>query len=210
MMATAYLNNPPGIEFYDAAGRGEVMDYPPVLNKADFVRRYAAGEFGNASPTWQTLNDWLWDTQWQRGQENDCYHIRNRVAGGKTFYNIPWHQLDQEWNQLSNPKQWYISAMAPSTKTLLQGEVMQAPWGLELTYNTEPSPMREGMAKAAKYTRGLPAFLLLQRFMDPNSYDWLWALFERYPDHVVEFSSYSVKWGTLPGFNTVFWEVRKY
>jgi hypothetical protein len=40
-------------------------------------------------------------------------------------------------------------------------------------------------------------------------YDWLQELLEIYPDHVIEFSSYSVPVGNLQRCLVV-WEVRKY
>jgi hypothetical protein len=100
--------------------------------------------------------------------------------------------------------------MAPTEETIFQGEVMWGLWGLELTYTTVALPMRDALLKETKLARGIIATFLLKHFLCPNSYEWLQVLLDYYPDHVVEFSTYSVNWGTLPGYNTVFWEVRKY
>ena len=58
--------------------------------------------------------------------------------------------------------------------------------------------------------RGLSATQILQAKMNDLSWQWLNYLLEEYPDHVVEFSCFSKCWGTVPGYNTVFWEVRRY
>ena len=185
-----------------------MREYPPVLTKRDFVRRYAEGEFGNASPTWNNIQEWKAD-----GCPPGMFHIRNRVVGALTFYNIPAGQLAGAWDSHIHfdgldPYQLYISAMAPTEKTLIQGEVMMGSRGLELFYSTIKKPMRDALKQQSRTACGIMACSLLRTHLCPNSYEWLHVLLERYPFHVVEFSTYSTKWGTLPNFNTVFWEVR--
>lgn len=185
----------------------------PVLTKADFVKRYQAGEFGNASPTWEGYAEWRRAQPWKNGI-GDLYHIRNRVAGGPTFYNVHWQQMEAAWVRacfLQHPRDYYISAMAPTDKTTCQGEVSEGVWGLQLHYSLVPNkPMRAALAEGARDVTGLVASIVLGRFLNDLSYGWLRHLLEEYPSHVVEFSAYSVCWGTVPGHNTVFWEVRKY
>jgi hypothetical protein len=185
------------------------MTYPPVLSKRDFVKRFREGEFGNASLTWDSLEDF----EKSRGYWNSAFfHIRNRVAGGSTHYNILYTALPQKWAELKDPDQWYISAMAPHDKTLIQGEVMETEKGLSLYYSdVNYKPMREALAEKATTVSGIISISLLRHYLCPNSYDWLMELIRRYPSHVIEFSTFSCKWGTLyPLFNTVFWEVRLY
>ena len=181
----------------------------PVLSKRDFVKRYREGEFGNASPTWGTLEEFQ-----SVPERLGLFHIRNRVAGGPTWYNIPASTVAYVWGQLLKrgipTSSLYISAMAPTEKTLFQGEVQQGLWGLDLTYTTVAKPMRDALQEETKYTRGLVAHRLLRWYLDDNSFIWLQHLLGEYPDHVVEFSTYSTCWGTVPGYNTVFWEIRKY
>ena len=191
---------------------------PPVNTKRDFVERYKLGEFGNASLTWDTIGSW------ERSMPKDwndfrnvpaLYHLRNRVAGGPTYYNLSSVQLLDKWDHLTrregiDPKSLYISEMAPHHKGTLQGEIMESPDGLYLHYNLVKKPMREGMAEAPRHAYGLEATGLLKTYMDANSYDWSMELLRKYTNHVVEFSCFSTKWGTLPNFNTVIWEVRNY
>lgn len=185
--------------------------FPPVLSKKDFVLRYQKGEFGNCSPTWDN------PSQVRADGYPGLLHIRNRVAGGPTWYNVWSDQLDDMWRLslategVLGESQLYISAMAPTEKTILQGEVMRSEGGLYLYYSTVVAPMRDALRTEAKEARMVTALGLLSSALCPNSYDWLMILLDRYPDHVVEFSAYSTKWGTLfPKFNTCFWEVRLY
>lgn len=182
------------------------MNWLPVLTKRDFVRRYAAGEFGNAAPTWNTLEEFVAD-----GYSSLC-HLRNRVAGGATYYNQEPPQIMSLWPSQADPASWYCSAMAPTPETLIQGEVMQRTdgAGLYLYYSRVAQPMRNALHTRAESATGIIAVSLLRSYLDANSYDWINELLLRYPGHVVEFSTYARCWGTLPGYNTIFWEVRNY
>jgi hypothetical protein len=186
--------------------------FPPVLNKKDFVERYKAGEFGNCAPTWNSLTDWMEEgSPFYLG----TFHIRNRIAGAPTFYSIPGHALEEMWNAVIRDglkeSDLYISAMAPHEHSTIQGELMQSERGsLDLFYSTLKEPMRGALLKDSHRAMGITCLGILRTYLCPKSYDWLQILLSRYPEHVIEFSSFSVEWGTLPGYNTCFWEVRQY
>jgi len=185
-----------------------VIDYPPVLTKADFVRRFQLNEFGNRGMVWNTVDDYLADIE---NNQKGLYHLRNRVAGGPTHYNQTYEDVVYfEHDNRSKIKQWYVAAMAPHHRNLIQGEVALLP-EITLRYSSVPDvPMREALAIGEKHVTGIIANSLLRYYLCPNSYEWLQILLERYSGHVVEFSSVSCNWGTLPHYNTVFWEVRLY
>lgn len=176
----------------------------PVLTKRDMVVRYQTGEFGNRAPTWDTPEELA------KSGYHDLVHLRNRVAGGETFYNLqPFMALDS-WKLKANPRNWYCSAMAPHEYNLVQGEVQRGPGGLLLYYSTARFvPMREAL-RTARQVVGLSVKLILDAYLNDLSRQWLDYLLETYEDHVIEFSAFSVCWGTVPGHNTVIWEVRKY
>jgi hypothetical protein len=141
------------------------------------------------------------------------FHVRNRIAGGQTWYNIHGRNLVGVWNSacdLVGEKNLYISAMAPTEQTLFQGEVQRSERYVDLQYATLAKPMRDALRERGKSVGGIIAVSLLRYYLCPQSYDWLQYLFDAYPDHIVEFSTYSVEWGTVPGHNTVFWEIRQY
>lgn len=193
------------------------MDFPPVLTKTDFVRRYQANEFGNRSPTWDTVNEFLaWGRQaFGTGPSYGLYHLRNRVAGGATYYDLKWSHAVALWCDQKDKKDFYCSAMCPTERTTFQGEVMQAPpstgkVGLALYYTTVAKPMRQALLEGGKQVYGLLALGLLQRYLCPNSYEWMQVLLDRYPEHCVEFTCLDHCWGSIPGYNTLWWEIRKY
>lgn len=179
---------------------------PPVLTKADFVRRYQLGEFGNASRSWQDLKTWVQSDP----EPLELYHIRNRIKGGKTYYGIPGWTLRiwYEQGKFHEPN-WYISEMAPTEHTIIQGEVRQSERGLDLFYSTVIAPMRQSLEEGGTSVSGLMAHLLLSSKVDPVGYDWIRYLLNEYPDHTVEFSTYGRRCGTR-NLYTIIWEVRLY
>lgn len=191
---------------------GEIRYPPPVLSKPDFVTRYKKGEFGNASPTWDTPDQLLryGDRFPREDKVPGLFHLRSKTPGGNTHYNLSWSATIARWIEKPHRSEWYTSAMAPEDKKSFQGELLDSDTGLYLNYNLQALPMREGMAKQSLHAEGVKVRILLRKYLCPNSLDWMYTLLDRYPGHAIEFSSYSCEWGTIPGFNTVFWEVRKY
>lgn len=186
----------------------EVKEYPPVLTKRDFVRRYEAGEFGNRAITWDSLED-LCKDDYQGG----LVHLRCRIPGGPTFYNLHRLEAIHQWTKMAwgERRDYYCSAMAPHNCNLLQGECIGT--GKDFTMlctSVLDLPMRDALAKSSSYLYGISALHRLRRAMNDKSWEWYETLVDRYPEHVIEFSTFSKCWGTLPGYNTVFWEVRKY
>lgn len=181
----------------------------PVKTKRDFVRRYRRGEFGNASPTWDSPSEF--DTS---GYRDGPVHLRNRQAGGLGTYDVNPQDVATELQKLVekgvDTRDIYISAMAPHHLGTIQGEVIQSIYYLDLRYNTLKLPMRDGFAVESLRATGLFAVTLLKQYMNDCSWEWLTVLLRKYPGHVIEFSCFSRNWGTIPGFNTVFWEVRNY
>lgn len=183
----------------------------PVRTKLDFVRRYKLGEFGNCSPTWDTIDEFM------KSDYRGLVHIRNRVAGGATWYDIPSEAVDAVFYNIcwthprrGKPEEFYFSGMAPTPLTLLQGEVQRTHRQLELFYSTVKKPMRDALSEKAVQVYGILAVELLHQSLNTASYEWMEYLLDKYPDHVVEFSAYDVCWGTVPGHNTCFWEIRQY
>lgn len=190
------------------------MKFEPVNTKLDFVKRYQQGEFGNRAPTWNGISEFL------RGdppyKSSDLIHLRNRKAGGPTWYDVKAEDVEEVYMQIVNtklaePQDIYLSAMAPTPDTLFQGEIFLRDDGiLNLFASTVAKPMRESLKEGGKSYEGIIAWLLLKHFLCPNSQEWILELLRRYPGHVIEFSTYAKRWGTLSNFNTVFWEVRNY
>jgi len=183
----------------------------PVLSKADFVLRYRQGEFGNASPTWDTIEEFL-----ASNYNEGMIHIRNLVAGGPTWYDVPCSEVWEKFTEVVarhdvDGKSLYFSAMAPTHLTTSQGELRISDDGQwQLWESRVAKPMRAALEEQAKLWLGFQAKIVLKHYMNQKSWEWLEYLLEAYPGHIVEYSCYSRNWGTVPGYNTVFWEVRLY
>lgn len=186
---------------------------PPVLTKTDFVERYRQEEFGNRAPTWNSLADMEEQAILEHAPDGTLYHVRNRIAGAQTWYNIHPENLADVWYGalMLYPDSLYISEMAPHDKNLLQGEVMQSEEHLTLRYSRMVGkPMRDVLIGDQHHAGGIDAVMILRECLCGRSYAWLNYLLDVYPSHIIEFSAFSICWGTIPGFNTVFWEVRSY
>lgn len=185
------------------------MEYKPILNKRQFVKEYMKGTFGNRSPTWDNISEFL---EHDRGP--GPFHIRNRIRSAHTWYDIAGRNVPAVWEAALragyDPKDLYISQMAPTSKTLIQGEIQQTPAGIALFHTCVALPMREALAVNSHQDYGIIALETLRHFMCVNSYEWMETLLDRYPGHVLEFSTYSCNFGTVPGRNTVWWECRLY
>ncbi len=183
----------------------------PVLTKTDFVKRYSQGEFGNRSPTWDTFEEWC--LAHLGGDKLEKFHIRNRIVGAMTWYDVCKYEMADRWAVATKhfePSQLYISAMCPTERTIFQGEVMRSNRSLELHYSTIKKPMRDALRERSKSVSGIIAVLTLRELMPTKDHEWLMQLLDRYEDHVVEFTTLEVEWGTVPGYHTLYWECRKY
>lgn len=178
----------------------------PVRTKLDFYRRFYAGEFGNHGPMWSSLGEW----------RRSCYPgriaIRTLVQGGRCDYDIPPGEVTSRtdefrrdgWTSLN----W--SAMAPTEKTLIQGEVCRTSRGIEGFVSRDRLPMRPALARGGRPVRGPVLIETLRHFCCGQSIDWIMELLDRFDGHTIEFSTFSVPWGVVRGMNTVIWEVRRY
>lgn len=93
---------------------------------------------------------------------------------------------------------------------LLQGEVTRNQYGLWLEYTTVKAPMRPALREMRKVAKGLSAMEILRSQMTSSSWADTEALLDMYPGAVVELGIYQECLGTIPGRNTLIWEVRHY
>ena len=104
---------------------------------------------------------------------------------------------------------------APDDHLLIQGEIIYQPDSRVypdnylLLYSTEKTQMKFAL-KNAKTASGLKVRIMLEHLMTESSWEDLLDLMEKYPESVIEFSTYDICLGNLPGRNTIIWEVRDY
>lgn len=168
-------------------------------------------EFGNRSPTWGSFKEYCREAKLRA---TTLVHIRNRVANGPTWYNIHASEVKQVVHRLLSQgykeEQFYFSLMAPTHLTVIQGEIQQSCQHLDLYFSMVKLPMRQSLIEGGKQVSGLRARLILESYLDGVSLDHVNYLLTAYPNHVIEFSTYSRNWGTIPNRNTVIWEIRNY
>jgi hypothetical protein len=174
-----------------------------IPNKREFYRLWRAGLLGNRPRTWPTYEALL-----ASGYVGTVTIRSVGAAGGKTRYRVPLAEVPEYL------KTWVgtptFNESAPDDMLVIQGEVMRSETGLVLAYDTTPD-MPMNVARHQFRTAGpLYAKLLLDHHLSPASRDDLNAIWDLYPDAVIEFSTYSVKVGDQPHRNTLIWEVRDY
>jgi hypothetical protein len=183
---------------------------------------YAAqsrGLLGNYLPTWG------WDEFLESGIDGS-FGFRHRTSAGSPLFRrgfdrrgIISYVRDLLLKRKINVRDILISqdTQLYDDARQLQGEVARADprlgSGMVLTYsgslNTSLTCREEVRQSRIITLVGLRAKMLLQEFMDWPSYDFLQEVLERYPDAVVEFTTFSRSVGIL-NWNCIFWEVRNY
>jgi len=195
------------------------MSFPPpeVPDKEDMWRRMALGQFGNRFETWETEIDFL------KAVTNGFNGLIGVRCVGKpgVEYRIPGYEhhtqlsptealgLGRKYRQLYNcPVRYYESS--PDHLLTVQGEIIDAPHGFAVEYTYAKTYLRAAFKeqRLSNFHWVVPA--LIRKYFNAASYDDLMQLFDLFPGCAVEFSCYSQNVGTLPGRNTIFWEVRNY
>lgn len=174
-----------------------------VLTKADFYRRFMAGEFGNRGPIWDSF-DAVWDSGY-RG----LVMVRSQRPGGLCKANLTladaWLIAEQERRDVLT-----FSAMCPHDRQTINGELQRDHRGLCLMYSSVKKPMRQSLAEGGRQVFGLSAQHVLKANVYAPDLDWLMELLELYPGHVIEFTAFEICWGVLPRSKCAVWEVRSY
>jgi len=139
--------------------------------------------------------------------------IRNVRPGGCFVCPVPYW----EWNAVRvilfsqggiPAEDLRYNEAAPDEHCVFQGEVCRTYRGLELRYAIGRRKTHREAMKTASNVHGLAALEIVRAYVP----DWpdVEVLLDLYDDHVVEFSTYEVPVGCIPGRHTLIWEVRLY
>lgn len=180
-----------------------------INTKQQFYNLFKTGAFGNSSPHWDTYKDYL------ASNYRDIIAIRTRTPGGRCDYFVPKNEVSERIKDFISDgwplDQLHYSAQCPEHDGLMKGEVQLTSQGLYFHGSTSTElAMRQALIQDSFHLFGFEAHLFIKNRMCPNSWEWLQELFDLYPGHIVEFTTLRYSWGTVPGFNTLFWEVRNY
>jgi hypothetical protein len=189
-----------------------------VLRKAQSVRLWQAGAYGNKLSSWSTLHDW------RLSEYRGLVTLRSRegAGGGHCIYDVvPGEVLLAvvELHRLGVPDgKIMVNECAPREAVLLQGEyrndVVELDGEFAVGYFVYSLArglhMRDALKNSRQVSHGLAADLLLKQHMTPASHEDWNLLIDKYPGHVLEVSVYDRCLGDLPHRNALVWEARKY
>jgi len=206
------------------------MGYQPIRTKSQMLSLLRAGELGNTLRTWDSPDKVNADYRGLLGVRSRRIGGSGPFATGLTIEQVwqYWHKcLDEGWRA----RDLFVSEAAPHDSLIISGELDEEAGQWNLRYSHRQLPMRQAFMaeeKAAKErlvntcnraVRATPPLsmigtllprLYLQSYLDPDSFEWLKILLDRYPEHIVEFSAFSTDLGVIPHRNTIIWEVRRY
>lgn len=177
-----------------------------IPTKAKFYELWNAGMLGNKLRTWTRVDEAL-----ASGVQSFALRELPKAGGGLHVFVSRWNLEDQAAHWVVNGREFFVAEAADHQLQTLQGEVCRTYRGWEAMFGFTTLPMREAMAgNWMEHYQGAAVRAILRRFLDPSSLDDLDALFDLYPDAVVELSSFSKDVGCIPRRNTIIWEVRDY
>ncbi len=185
--------------------------WPPApTSKQDFYPRWRRGDFGNRIRMFDTYQD-LVESKY-RGN----VVIRYKEASSPYCrYGVPYEQVESVIQGFvakgAVPALFTFNEPAPDNDLLIQGEFYHDDEkGYALFCSTEQTQMRRALKNSGRQFLGLQALGRMQYYLNDNSYQMMTDLLDTYPGAVIEFSVYGHTLGTVPGHNTIIWEVRNY
>lgn len=186
----------------------------PITRKDQMYRLLMGGAFGNTNPSYNSLDDWYKSLP---DSPIKTWGIRSLDPGGPCQFYVPTLAVPETCAAfIRQGSNFNISPMIDYFRTVtLWADVFDDPAGSGLKvygieYPKRGASWREFMPIEGKTWEGTLARCLLRKHLNPSSLADLWAIFEHWPNHVVELSAVEGTYGTVPGRNAVIWEVRNY
>lgn len=192
-----------------------------IKNKEINNKLWNKGVLGNKLRSWNSYDELI--SSGYKGTVSIRYLEASQGGGGRYRYEVPILEIQnviKEWiDNSAIESKIFFNESAPDSCLLIQGELMydvvknvndNGTCGYNLFYCKIPGKMRDVLFKYGSSAEGLYAKILLQHYMDAYSFEDICLLLEKYPGHVIEFSTYGINLGNIPGRNTIIWEVRKY
>jgi hypothetical protein len=181
-----------------------------VNTKQQSYLLYLKGILGNKPLTWNSLDE-IAKSGW-KGLV--CIRSKKGIARGKTEYNRTYEEAKQivkQWiSEGIRKEDITFNQSMPDESLVIQGEIMRLSGGLYLHGSFVKKPMNQALAEKSFDVQGSAVLYLLNKHLFAQSLVDLYHLLDQFPDNAIEFSTYSIHVGDLPGRNTVFWEVRNY
>lgn len=182
-----------------------------ITSKSEYIALTQKHVFGNRFREWSSIDALL------ESDYSGAVSIRYRVADGRFMkYYVPRADIEAtvagfEALGADRALMW-ANESAPDDALVIQGELMFSTLGLYLFGSRAKLPMRKALADITQsfHYFGLRTVFALKGALTPSSYSDLMAILELWPDAMIEFSTFANNVGTIPGRNTIVWEVRHY
>lgn len=187
-----------------------------IRNKAEMYRLLSTGAFGNTTPQFFSVREWLASPDRRRFP---LWGIRSAHVSAHPACRLHCPTAEvATYARKHFPDGPNISMMVDAVAECTAWiEVWDSPLGLvvegiehprtDLAWNWRNS-MRD--PRRRRRWEGVAARALLARHLNPNSRGDLTELLERYPDHVVELTALDRCLGSVPHRNGIVWECRLY
>ena len=179
----------------------------PIRSKDVMYRTLVAGGFGNTCPVYFSVGEWL------RAENGGVplWGVRSHTSGDpRARLDVPTAVVADYCRSVFGDHGFNITPMVDHMLAF-RGEVYDAgSRGLVLfgVAGRRELKWRPAFRQYGREYTGSAAAVVLRTVMNGNSYDDLQILLEQYPGHVVEFTALEREFGTVPGRNSVVWEVR--
>jgi hypothetical protein len=181
-----------------------------INTKAEFFRMWHQGLLGNRTRLTQNPQE-----AWDWGVEDYGFRRAQRGGGGGPWLGVRrplfWDAVSV-WTRAKETSgdDFYIDDRVPDSYQTIQGEICRTHRGLEGYIGASLFPMRVAMSQGILKPRSsVETLVLLNSYMDPSSRDDVDAIFDLFPDAIIEFTCFKCPVGVLRR-NTMFWEVRNY
>ena len=182
-----------------------------ITNKKDFYQKSQEGLLGNTFRVWMSYDEYI--QSGYKGLITLRYLIRD---SGYFVPVVEYKDIDGILVDLikkgANLNLFTFGEIPIKEKEyrLIQDELYYSDTGLVLEYTFNQGNLRHALQKNYIRAEGIKAKLLLEGLLDPNSYNDIFELLEKYDGAIIEFSTFAGYVGTLPNRNTIIWGVRNY
>ncbi len=192
-----------------------------IKSKSEFYKLYNNYLLGNRPLAWDNLKDAIKSNHKGTATIRDARGTkRGDINALLPMFLVPIDKLKETVKQLEekgiSQNSMKFNQSMPDEHLTIQGELLKNHEGINLLYTHIPKPMNIALKEQTFHAHGLKAELILKHFLWPSSYEEIISLLDFFSHEdsssssVIEFSSYSIPVGHLPGRNTVIWEVRDF
>jgi hypothetical protein len=206
-----------------------------IRSKEQFLELWNSGQLGNKLRSWKNLDalkssgytgpvgirsrDFGWKTMYYVPQERlEAVLLKESRLRGARIENLYFGESAPDDHLVLQGEYWVGEHyLMYSRAKLAMKDALALPLGKDkcpshvvATYPDMKWPPYDELIAYRHEAQGVRAELLLRAAMNANSWDDFQILRDQYPGHVIEFGCYDCELGSVPGRNTLIWELRGY